>query len=296
MTVMNLQHWRLLVAVADASNISRGAEATGMTQSAASQAIAQLESSLGFPLFVRERRHIGITALGEQVIEHARTMVAQLNAIRELADAHRGLKGERIRLASFPSVTSTLLPGLLRSFKRLHPDMDVVVLEGTDEEVEAWLAADTVELGVVMNPAPGRADVILGQDAWVAVMPASSSQASANGITLQELADQPFVLATGGCVVNGRSLIEQAGHQLTDVRVKVRDWISACLLVREGMGVALVPDSALPAELRGLTVLPVIPAVHREFGLVCSRAGKASDATQILLKGVRKGQGHQAAC
>jgi len=292
---MNLQHWRLLVAVADASNISRGAEATGMTQSAASQAIAQLELSLGFPVFVRERRHIGVTALGERVIEHARTMLAQLIAIRELADESRGLQGGRIRLASFPSVTSTLLPGLLRSFKRLHPGMEVVVLEGTDEEVEEWLAADTVELGVVMNPAPGRADVILGQDAWVAVMPASYPQSGTNGITLQELADQPFVLATGGCVVNGKRLIEQAGFQLSDVQVKVRDWISACLLVREGMGVALVPESALPAELRGLSVVPVTPAIHREFGLVCSPSGKASDVTQTLLKGVRKGQGQEAA-
>ncbi|SFO09605.1 DNA-binding transcriptional regulator, LysR family [Candidatus Pantoea varia] len=292
---MNLQHWRLLVAVADASNISRGAEATGMTQSAASQAIALLELSLGFPVFVRERRHIGVTALGEQVIEHARTMLAQLIAIRELADESRGLQGGRIRLASFPSVTSTLLPGLLRSFKRLHPGMEVVVLEGTDEEVEEWLAADTVELGVVMNPAPGRADVILGQDAWVAVMPASYPQSGANGITLQELADQRFVLATGGCVVNGKSLIEQAGFQLSDVQVKVRDWISACLLVREGMGVALVPESALPAERRGLSVVPVTPAIHREFGLVCSPSGKASDATQVLLKGVRKGPCQEAA-
>lgn len=288
--MMNLQHWRLLVAVADASNISRGAEATGMTQSAASQAIAQLESSLGFQVFVRERRHIGVTALGEQVIEHARTMLVQLSAIRELADVSRGLQGGRIRLASFPSVTSTLLPGLLRSFRRRHPGMEVVVLEGTDEEVEEWLAADTVELGVVMNPAPGRTDVILGQDAWVAVMPASYPLSGASGITLQELAEQPFVLATGGCVVNGKSLIEQAGFQLANVRVKVRDWISACLLVREGMGVALVPESALPAELRGLSVVPVTPAIHREFGLICSPSGKASDVTQALLKGVRKGQ------
>lgn len=79
--MMNLLHWRLLVAVADASNISRAAETTGMTQSGASQAIAQLESSLGFPVFVRERRHIGVTALGEQVIEHARIMLSQLSAI-----------------------------------------------------------------------------------------------------------------------------------------------------------------------------------------------------------------------
>ena len=286
--MMNLVHWRLMVAVADVRNISRAAEATGMTQSAASQAIAQLESSLGFPVFVRERRHISVTALGEQVIEHARTMLVQLNAIRELADESRGLQGGRIRLASFPSVTSTLLPGLLRDVRRLYPGIEVVVLEGTDEEVEEWLAADTVELGVVMNPAPGRADVILGQDAWVAVMPVSYPQSGANGITLQELADQPFVLATGGCVVNGKSLIEQAGFQLSDVRIKVRDWISACMLVREGMGVALVPESTLPTERRGLSVVPVTPAIHREFGLVCSLSGNASQAAQTLLKRLKE--------
>lgn len=293
--MMNLVHWRLMVAVADVRNISRAAEATGMTQSAASQAIAQLESSLGFPVFVRERRHISVTALGEQVIEHARTMLVQLNAIRELADESRGLQGGRIRLASFPSVTSTLLPGLLRNVRRLYPGIEVVVLEGTDEEVEEWLAADTVELGVVMNPAPGRADVILGRDEWVAVMPVSYPQSGANGITLQELADQPFVLATGGCVVNGKSLIEQAGLQLSDVRIKVRDWISACMLVRENMGIALVPESALPAERRGLSVVPITPAIHREFGLVCSLSGKASDVTQALLKGMCKRPGKEGA-
>jgi len=77
--MMNLLHWRLLVAVADAHNISRAAEEIGMTQSGASQAIAQLEASLGFPVFTRERRYIGVTALGVQVVEHARSMVLTLN-------------------------------------------------------------------------------------------------------------------------------------------------------------------------------------------------------------------------
>lgn len=285
--MMNLLHWRLLVAVADASNISRAAEKVGMTQSGASQAIAQLEASLGFAVFTRERRHIGVTDLGERVVKEARSMLARLDAIRLLADESQGLTGGRIRLASFPSVTSTFLPGLLRDFKRLHPEIEVVVLEGTDREVEEWIAADTVDLGVVMNPAPGRADAILGQDAWVGVLPASHHQARyarARGITLEELADQPFVLATGGCAVNGKSLMEQAGLRLSDVRVTVRDWLSACLLVREGMGAALIPESALPVELRGLCVVPVTPSLYREFGVVCSAASRSSRATQTLLE------------
>ncbi|WP_194932780.1 LysR family transcriptional regulator [Pseudomonas aeruginosa] len=289
--MMNLLHWRLLVAVADAGNISRGAERVGITQSGASQAIAQLESTLGFPVFARERRHIGVTALGDQVIAHARVMLERLDAIRTLADDSRGLSSGRIRLASFPSVISTLLPGLLRDFQRRHPGIELVALEGTDEEVEDWLAAGTVELGVVLNPAPGRAAAILGRDAWVAVLPGNhplGRRASESGVTLEELADQPFILATGGCAVNGQSLMAQVGLHLSDVRVTVRDWASACVLVREGMGVALVPESTLPDEQRGLRVMPLVPAIHREFGLVCSDAGKASRATQALLEGLDK--------
>ena len=289
--MMNLLHWRLLVTVANAGNISRAAERVGITQSGASQAIAQLEATLGFQVFTRKRRHIGTTALGEQVIEHARAMLERLDAIRMLADDSRGLNGGRIRLASFPSVISTLLPGLLRDFQLRHPGIELVALEGTDEEVEDWLAAGTVELGVVLNPAPGRAAAELGHDAWVAVLPAHhplGRRAKESGVTLEELVVQPFIHATGGCAVNAQSLMEQAGLHLSDVRVTVRDWASACVLVREGMGVALVPESTLPEEQRGLRVMPVVPAIHREFGLVCSDAGKASRATQALLEELRK--------
>ena len=160
--MMNLLHWRLLVAGADAGNISRAAEEIGMTQSGASQAIAQLESSLGFSVFIRERRYIGVTALGGQVVEHARNMLSQLNAIRELADESRGLNRGCIRLASFPSVTSTLLPGLLRDFKRLHPGIDVVILEGSDEEVEEWLAAGCMGSGTASHSSAGTPC----QDVW----------------------------------------------------------------------------------------------------------------------------------
>lgn len=214
-------------------------------------------------------------------------MLERLDAIRALADDSRGLTSGRIRLASFPSVISTLLPSLLRDFQRRHPGIELVALEGTDEEVEDWLAAGTVELGVVLNPAPGRAAAVLGRDAWVAVLPTShplGRRASESGVTLEELAAQPFILATGGCAVNGQSLMEQAGLHLSDVRVTVRDWASACVLVREGMGVALMPESTLPDEQRGLRVMPLVPAIHREFGLVCSDAGKASRPTQALLE------------
>ena len=82
--------------------------------------------------------------------------------------------------------------------------------------------------------------------------------------------------------------MEKAGLQLVDIRVTVRDWISACKLVAEGMGVAIVPELALPEALRNLCVVPVTPAIPREFRLVCSSSGTSSGATQALLNALRK--------
>jgi len=138
-----------------------------------------------------------------------------------------------------------------------------------------------------MNPPPGYSDFPLGRDEWVAVLPAGdahSRQAVLSGITLEVLASLPFILATGGCAVNAKSLAEQAGLQISDIRITVRDWISACMLVRENMGVALIPQSALPADLSGLSVISITPRIYREFGLVCSSRGKSSPAVQTLLE------------
>ena len=130
----------------------------------------------------------------------------------------------------------------------------MVALEGTDEEVEQWLAADTIELGVVLD----------------------------------QLAGQPFVLATGGCEVNARSHVMQEGLMLSDIRVTVRDLGSAAVLVREGLGVSIIPESALPEDRRGLRVMQLEPRRYREFGLVSSQAGRASAAVQTFLDGLSR--------
>lgn len=285
--MMNLTHWRLLVAVADLGNITHAAEQVGITQSGASQAIAQIETALGIRIFVRDRRNVTLTAVGEAVIDHARTMYNHLEEIRGLAKEYLGVNNGHIRLACFPSIISTILPPLLRNFQRRHPNIELVALEGTDQEVEEWLASDTVDLGVVLNPSAERSVVQLGRDAWVAVVPnghALGRRATETGVALPELASEPFILATGGCHVNAQSLMAEADLRLADIRVTVRDWGSACVLVKEGLGVALVPESTLPKDTRGLRIMPLNPSIHRTFSLACSKSGRSSLAAQALIK------------
>lgn len=285
--MMNLMHWRLLVAVADHGSITAAAERVGMTQSAASQAMAGMEATLGAQLFTREPRKTLPTALGLSVIEQARVMLGALQAIRSTVDAAKPTLRGTIRIASFPMVLATFLTPLLQRFGQLYPGIEVTTLDVTDNEVHTLLDADLIDLGVVLNPKPERNATVLGRDLWMAVLPTHHALALRPAdatVSLEELLDQPFVLATGGCTANARSLGAAAGLTLRDIRVEVREWSSAFSLVREGVGVTLVPEMALPAQRNGLRVMPLTVPLHREFALVSSPARPPSAATCALLK------------
>lgn len=285
--MMNLMHWRLLVAVADHGSITAAAERVGMTQSAASQAMAGMEATLGAQLFTREPRKTLPTALGLSVIEQARVMLGALQAIRSTVDEARPILRGSLRIASFPMVLAAYLTPLLQRFAQLHPGIEVTTLDVTDNEVNTLLDAGLIDLGVVLNPTPERNATVLGRDNWLAVLPlqhALAQRPAQATVTLEELLAQPFVLATGGCTANARSLAAEAGLALSDLRVEVREWSSAFSLVREGIGVTLVPEMTLPALRQGLRVMPLSVPIHREFSLVGSPTHQPSAAARAWLK------------
>ncbi|MCA6121272.1 LysR family transcriptional regulator [Bradyrhizobium sp. WSM 1704] len=269
--MMNLMHWRTVVAVADYGNITRAAERVGLTQSGASQAIALLEELLGVQLFTRDRRQTVPTAVGFQIIEQARVMLSALETIRTVVDESRGLERGTIRMACFPVVLATILPPILRRFKQSHPGIDVITLEASDEEIDALIAAGQVDIGMVVNPPASRNSVLLGRDPWVAVVPNGhrfARPARRDVVALSELVAEPFILATGGCRATAEKVIAEQRLKLDDLRVSVRDWSSAFALVREGVGVTLVPELTLPDNRQGLRILELAEPVHRRFGLV----------------------------
>lgn len=281
----NLLHWRLLVAVADSGKITLAANQCGMTQSGASQAIAQLEDALQTPLLVRLPHSVVLTQSGEQIAMHARAMLAELHKIKSYAQQAKSAHAGKIRLASFPSAFSLLLPPLLRKFHRRYPAIELVQLEGSDLEVEDWLAQETADVGVVLNPSPERQSYPLGQDLWLAVTASEHSLArSRKPVDFSLLAELPFVLATGGCYLNAQLLAQQAGLSLADIRVTVNDWSTALTLVRERVGVSLIPASVIPADAPGICTLPLITPLYRHFGLVCSFRGAGSAPVQTLLQ------------
>ncbi|MEO2217300.1 LysR family transcriptional regulator [Chromobacterium vaccinii] len=271
--MMNLMHWRLMLAVAECGTVTEAARRHGITQSGASQVIRQMEQTLGAELFVRDRRRTRPTALGERVLRRARGMLEELDAIRRLANEGRGLCEGKVVVAGFPSVFAQGLARRLDDFRLLHPGLDVLWLEGGDAEIEEWLAEGRVDLGIVLNPAAGRDAMLLGEDGWVAALPGDhplASRASSLPLAPAALADQPFIVASGGCDLNGESVMRALGAAPANVRLRLRDWDSALAMVKGGLGVTVAPESVLPDNRHGLRVFPLEGAPPRRFALAAS--------------------------
>lgn len=281
---MNLTQLRSLIAVAEAGSFTAAAEAVGITQSGISQALAALEDALGVKLLVRQPHGVELTAFGERTLDHARVAFAHLETIRQEAAETRGEENGSIRIAAFPSVFATFLPPLLRRFRAQHPGIKVVTLETDDREVMAWLNSGAVDLGVVLNPPEESDAILIGEDSWVGILPPGHRLGRRGALSLAELAAEPFVLATGGCHVHARTLVEAAGLSLPDVRMEVRDWSSAIALVREGVGVGIVPESTLSEKRKGVGVVRLDPRLVRRFGLKKSPAKALSRASSLLIE------------
>lgn len=285
---MNLTQLQSLVAIAEAGSFTAAANKLGVTQSGMSQALAALEECLGVKLLVRQPRGVELTAFGERALDHARAALSHLEAIEKEAMALNGEETSALRLAGFPSVFATILPPLLRRFRTLHPGIALVPLETDDMEVEAWLAAGSIDLGVVLNPSPSRDAVPLGRDDWIPILPTAYPLSRRPSLTFAELVAAPFILATGGCHTNARSLADAAGLTIGNVQIEVRDWASAIALVREGAGVSLVPKSTLPEQQRGFRVSKLASPLHREFGLVASPVRPLSRAGHLFIEIARR--------
>lgn len=144
---IKLSQLRALVAVVEYSNFSEAALHLELSQSAVSHAIATLEEELGVLLLSRGRHGAHLTPVGERVTNHARSVLQLLEAMVKEANLEKGLHGGSVRLASFRSVATHLLPAMIAQFRSHFPKIAVTIIEHFDY------------VGVEQALREGRADI-----------------------------------------------------------------------------------------------------------------------------------------
>jgi DNA-binding transcriptional LysR family regulator len=239
------------VEVARTRNVSQAARALFITQPALTARLQRLEQDLGAQLFVRTPRGMRLTEAGEAFLPHAHRALDALADGRRLVNAVEGGGAGRLTLGAAPALSTYVLPGILSRFAVGHPRVRVSVRTGHSEEILQLLLTEAVDLGLVR--ALRHPDIVstpLYEDHLVLVVRPSHPFAERGRIRLEEIAREQLVTfdhASSYTEITN-ALFRDAGVQPEGV-MELDNTEAAKKMVQEGFGVALLPQTAVAAEL-----------------------------------------------
>src|SRR5919108_4564114 len=149
--MLDVRRMRVLREVARRGSFSAAADALAYTQSAVSQQIAALEREAGTRLVERGARGVRLTDAGRALVEHADGILARLTAAEEELEAIAGLRGGRVRLASFPTAGATLVPLAIAEFSQRHPGVELSLVEAEPEDAIPQLKSGQLDVALTFR-------------------------------------------------------------------------------------------------------------------------------------------------
>jgi len=285
---MELRHLDAVLAVAEEGSFTAAADALATVQSNVSEQIRQLEAELGAELFVRSRRGAALTDCGEVVLERARRIRRELEALRADLSMLQGLEVGDASFGVVGTASRWLVPELVADLRTRAPGVHLRVVEGASERLVAEVLGGDLAQAIVTEPVDDRrltVETVLVEK-LVGVVSASRQLPRAP-VSLAMLNTVGFVLPAAGNPL--RSEIEAvavAQGVSLDVVVEVEGIRLIADLVAAGAGATVLPETAIPVNLDGVRVVDIPGLPPRRLGLVNHRDSYLSLADQAVREAV----------
>ncbi len=290
---MELRHLRYFVTVAEELHFGRAAQRLQIAQPPLSQQIRQLEEELGVQLFHRTKRSVQLTEAGQLFLEEACQILTRAEqAIQIVQRADRGETG-RLTLGFVGSATYSVLPGVLKVFRRRFPEVLLSLHEMTTTQQVQALHEDRIHLGFVRPPIYEQELMIesILKEPFVAVLPEFHRLANETQISLRSLANDPFILFPrylgSGFYDQIVNMCQQVGFQpqVAQEAIQMQTIIS---LVAAELGVALVPASVQNLQRVGVVYKALAESTSQVELAMVWRPDKISSVLQKFLEVTRQ--------
>jgi DNA-binding transcriptional LysR family regulator len=265
--MLNVGRLRVLKEVAYRGSFSAAAQALSYTQPAISQQIATLEAETGMTLLERHARGVSLTAAGQTLVAHAEGILARLDAAEAALAAIAGLRGGRLRMASFPTAGATLMPLAIARFRAAHPDVELTLAEGEPEQIAPRLRAGELDLALLFEfaqespVAAGMTRTELLPDPMYLALARDHPLAGKQKLRLGDLSGEAWVQTSRSspCARHVVRSCHAAGFE-PNVSFESDDYQTIQGLVAAGVGVALIPALALTVLRDDIAIRALSPA------------------------------------
>jgi len=243
-------------------HFGRAAEKLNISQPPLSASLRQLEAQLGFGLMQRSSKRVRLTPAGAVFAEHAARILGQLESAQVIAaETAKGAAGE-LTVGFVPSMLFRNLPAKLKAFQDQHPRVELSLQEmNTTRQIESLLE-NKIDVGFVhaVPFADGIAHRTLETDRLVACLPHRHRLAGKSRIRISELAGERIMVFARSFAAHYHDRITallRSANLEPDSNLHIQHWFTIVVLVKQGMGVSLVPSSLASSGFSDLSFVEI---------------------------------------
>ena len=254
---MTLTELKYIVAVAREKHFGRAAEACHVSQPTLSVAIKKLEDELELKLFERSANEVALTALGDEIVRQAQSVLEQAANIKEIAKRGKDPLAGALRLGVIYTIGPYLLPDLVRNAIAKTPQMPLMLQENFTVKLLEMLRTGEIDCAIMAEPFPdtGLATAMLYDEPFMAAVPSSHPFAQLDQVSAEKLKSETMLLlGTGHCFRDHVLEVCPEFARFSSNAEGIRKSFEGSSLetikhmVAAGMGVTLVPRLSVPKE------------------------------------------------
>ena len=288
---LKLRQLEALRAVVVSGTTTQAADLLGLTQSAVSRLITQLESELGLNIFDRRHGRLRITPEGQHFYDVVKKLLSSIDQITATARDIRTLKTGALRIIAMPALAYGLLPNTIADINNRFRKIKISVEMGTRLDVEEGVESAHFDFGVATLPINQQGIDVepLFTANGVCVLPKGHPLAKKSEIVAEDLAGLPFVSMNSGSLLRYQTdeLFGRLGiHRI--LSVEAPSTLLATNLVAKGLGVSIVHSFIASAYGEQVISKPFSPQIRYEYGLLFPAAQTRSQITNAFVETLRK--------
>ena len=280
---MNIFQLEVLSTVVEQGTFSDAAIQLEVSQSAVSRAIASLEAELGVPLLFRGRFGARLTSVGERVILHSQKMLDLREYIEYEVNLEKGLYHSRLRIASFRSAATHLLPANIAQFRKQFPLVEITIAELDPAGVELSLREGNTDIGLIPLPRSEEFRTIeILQDEYVVLLPKTETPPPKD-LSWEDLHGYSFILFNYAECTSAVRDHWAKWKQPFEVGYVIKEDSTIVSMVAQGLGAAILPRLAALPIPKGVYVRSLPIRLNRRIGAAILANTPPSPAVKMFL-------------
>lgn len=283
---MNTQKIRILLTAIDCGSLTAAGERLGYTQSALTQMMKSFEDEIGFPLLSKSNRGVRPTAEAELLLPAMRRIISSEEDFEQEVAQINGLHKGTVRIGSFVSTSIHWLPRVLEFFQENYPDIVFQITECGQADMIKGLQNGSLDIALMSDPDTDTIDFIpVYEDPLLAVFSDKYDLSKYDYIPAEQLKKYPFVLESFDMDTDRFFL--NAGFE-PDVRYYSRDCIAILSMVKQGLGVAVLPELIVEIYPGNYEARMTDPEFYRTIGVGVRNLDECGPLTKMVIKYIRE--------